>query len=614
MIWLLLVGLVYAQTCPFQRYDRGFLGNFSSPNFEQFAITPDGEYLASSTFGPVTVFKRNLNTWVMLGSAFGPSYNAVKFTGASPFALDISHDGKRVAVSIMDQCNVFEWNGLAWIQLGQPINVAISEGNYIYPWIDLDSTGNRMVLRNLTTVETYDLVGQTWVFVASVTTNLLSNSNNQYKLSNDGLTLYNGFDNALQIFQFVNGGWSLYNTIPGPVNRWSISNTYIAIAGGGSTQIYYKNGTFFKTISKGANSYFGMNDRFLTTSSNNDTYAEVNVFKFDTSIVEVSKLFPSRSNSCTGLQFGSYREFGVFTAIDSFDRVFIRDTYEVNSNTGCGNVRVFSPCADQNECTVDSCDINGQCQNQPVCQNCVVNHRYYAATPAKFYAATPRTYDNWICNEALVKKVLIGPIYYMSLNAGTSGFKAGTNAWLQAYQRYEAALSDFFNSETNLCTTCGQTQRVDYWKSSAIEDCMNFLRVSLQTAYPASTRNPFPSCKTGPSFGRTVNLTRVNECVTLVGQFVDGNAALPNCSFALLGVSSELESDEHDLTLEEELSITQLVFVIIGSVSLLAVAIFIGMKVYKQSPSGNQNTQSMFHSRVAEDVRSTIPLKNMFRF
>ena len=593
MILLLLIGAAYAQSCPFQRYDRGFLGNFSSPNFEQFSITPNGEYLATSSLGLVTVFKREFNTWTMVGKSFGSAYNQTKFTDFSPFALDISNNGQRVAVSIMDQCNAFEWNGTAWTQLGQTINVNIPSGDYNYPWIELNSIGDRMALRNLTSIETYNLVGQTWIYTASVEMPLISTSTRQHALSDDGLTLYTIVGGNFMIYEFVNGTWSLSETISGSYINFAISNNYIALMQSSNIRIYFLNATLFKTLTFVSSNFIGLSDQYLSFQKSNATYSEINVVKFNVPVVEVSTIYPIRTNLCGGSNLLS--QFGVFSKIDSSNRVFIRDTRATNINGGCGNVWVFSQCADQNECTIDSCDGNSLCQHQSTCQNCVVNHLYYAQTSAKFYASTPRTYDNWICDEAVVRKTLVGPIYYMSLSAGT-------NVWLQAYQRYQAALTNFFNNETNLCLTCGQTQRLDYWGTSEIESCMNFLRVSLQTAYPTTAKKPFPSCKTGTSFNRTVNLTRVNECTTLIGQFVDGNTDLPDCAFAVNVVQSEIE--DPSLTLEEELSITMTVFVIIGSLSLLAIAIFIGVKF-----CGHQTT-------VAGAINSpaSIPLKKMFRY
>jgi hypothetical protein len=136
---------------------------------------------------------------------------------------------------------------------------------------------------------------------------------------------------------------------------------------------------------------------------------------------------------------------------------------------------------------------------------------------------SPATYDNWICDTAVVKKTTLNPIYYM-------GSSVSGNAWLQAYKQYEAAWTGYLSLTTNACFDYGLTTPLDYFGSVAVYNCVLFLRSALQTAYPNSTITPFPKCNTAtPQFANSVNLTALNQCVVLLTSFVNGQVTIPNC-------------------------------------------------------------------------------------
>jgi hypothetical protein len=125
--------------------------------------------------------------------------------------------------------------------------------------------------------------------------------------------------------------------------------------------------------------------------------------------------------------------------------------------------------------------------------------------------------------------------------------------WIQAYRQYEAAWTSYLATATNKCSAYGLTSLLDYFGSQSIVDCVLFLRTALQTAYPSSTSNPFPSCVTSPVFSSSVNQTRAGQCASLLSDFVSGHLTIPNCdgnvAFAVF-----IENNQIYTTNNEEIS------------------------------------------------------------
>jgi len=255
-------------------------------------------------------------------------------------------------------------------------------------------------------------------------------------------------------------------------------------------------------------------------------------------------------------------------------------------------------CADSIDCTVDACDETndvclhnatdslcpstscrtGRCSATSGCYtvynptgNCVRSQGYYKNHYSEFTSVVNITYNNYICYSPATTKpkvAAIDPLYWW--NQPVKG-----SAWIQAATQYYAAVGNYYSTVTNKCCLPALCSVTDYFANPELVDCFYFVQSALKTAFPCTNCITPPACNTKPKLASTVDLARLSSCTTLLDSFNKGQGGIvPYCNgYGLASEATTTASDENDnLTLDEELDIAMLTFLIIGAVALVAIA------------------------------------------
>lgn len=148
----------------------------------------------------------------------------------------------------------------------------------------------------------------------------------------------------------------------------------------------------------------------------------------------------------------------------------------------------------------------------PGCVDCVHPASYWYFNYVEFCNINHASYNGTICKtHNLDNQTVLSPVYYLGANA------TGQN-WLAAYQVYVSVWTSFLGSICN--NTEEQFFGFDY-------DCVLFLRIALQSAYPNSPLHPFPFCtELFPQFSEAINIVDVVQCITDLDAFIIQHACI----------------------------------------------------------------------------------------
>lgn len=152
-------------------------------------------------------------------------------------------------------------------------------------------------------------------------------------------------------------------------------------------------------------------------------------------------------------------------------------------------------------------------------------------------------YNNYICyTPPPPPSAERDPIYWMNRNGNG-------NKWTILARQYFAAVGDFYSFLTNRC--CAQaincTQQA-YFQPAAVYNCFVYAQFALKTAFAVPAPGQIPSCgsSNNPAFNSSVSTSTVDNCITILDNFVTGNGgSVPHCD-SLEGEPSSAEGTVTD--------------------------------------------------------------------